>query len=269
VNRAELSELILSRLTPHEDTLTRDFSTPGRIRSCVIDDLLPAEVAREIYDSFPSPSQMMLKKSLREYKYVAAQLNRFAPILEEATFAFQDPRLLALLSRVTDISGLLADPRLYAGGISMMDRGQFLNPHIDNSHDAERRNYRVLNLLYYVTPDWTEEYGGNLELWDRGLDHPPRTVISRFNRLVLMLTSRSSWHSVSPIVHEGRRCCVSNYYFSPRNVENVPDYYHVTAFRGRPEQPVRDLVLKTDNLVRHAVRKLLPGAFANPHIYRK
>ncbi len=27
---------------------------------------------------------------------------------------------------------------LYAGGLSMMFEGDFLNPHIDNSHDAGR-----------------------------------------------------------------------------------------------------------------------------------
>ena len=35
-----------------------------------------------------------------------------------------------------------------------MTEGDFLNPHIDNSHDAKRERYRRLNLLYYVSPGW-------------------------------------------------------------------------------------------------------------------
>ena len=52
---------------------------------------------------------------------------------------------------------------LYAGGISMMAPGHFLNPHIDNSHDKFRQRYRVLNLLSYVSPDWDQTRGCNLE----------------------------------------------------------------------------------------------------------
>jgi len=45
-----------------------------------------------------------------------------------------------------------------------MAKENFLNPHLDTSHDKNREMYRVLNLLYYVTPDWSHEQGGKLEL---------------------------------------------------------------------------------------------------------
>jgi len=46
-------------------------------------------------------------------------------------------------------------------------------------------------------------------------------VIPRFNRLVLMNTNRTSFHSVRPIRGCGplTRNCVSNYYFSPLSPE--------------------------------------------------
>ena len=52
--------------------------------------------------------------------------------------------------------------------------------------------YRVLNLLYYTTPGWQPAYGGHLQVWDRGMRHPARTLHSSFNRLVLMATTPSS-----------------------------------------------------------------------------
>jgi Rps23 Pro-64 3,4-dihydroxylase Tpa1-like proline 4-hydroxylase len=57
--------------------------------------------------------------------------------------------------------------------------------------------YRVLNLLYYVTPDWNPEFGGNLELWDNGPKESQRVIPAKFNRLALMATHEESWHSVS------------------------------------------------------------------------
>src|SRR6266481_6608252 len=111
-------------------------------------------------------------------------MSNYNPVLEEIIYAFQDPRVVKLIASITGIQQLLPDEHLYAGGISMMVEGHYLNPHLDNSHDLERNHYRVLNLLYYLTPHWRDEYGGNLELWDKGLGARQRTLHSRFNRLV-------------------------------------------------------------------------------------
>jgi hypothetical protein len=35
------------------------------------------------------------------------------------------------------------------------------------AHDGERQRSRTLNLLYFVTPDWSLEPCGNLELRDQ------------------------------------------------------------------------------------------------------
>ena len=147
------------------------------------------------------------------------------------------------------------DPKLYAGGLSMMFEGDFLNPHIDNSHDADRGKYRRLNILYYVSPDWTLENGGNFELWNEHRTEP-KTLISLANRLVVMETNKSSWHSVSPVKVDRPRCCVSNYYFSEISPDST-DYFHVTSFSGRPGEAMKSVVGVLDNAVRNLVSKTL------------
>jgi hypothetical protein len=126
-----------------------------------------------------------------------------------------------------------------------------------------------LNLLYYVTPDWKLEYGGNLELWPNGINQKQITIQSKFNRLAVMTTHNNSLHSVSPVVFEGYRRCVSNYYFA-----NAPlldsDRFHVTSFRGRPENKFSDLVLRADAFLRMTLRKVFKkGIKENPHVYKK
>src|SRR6185437_182738 len=85
----------------------------------------------------------------------------------------------------------------------------------------------------------------------------PITILSRCNRLVVMVTHQNSWHSVSRNVSNYNRCCLSNYYFSKVSAEGT-EYFHITSFRGRPEQPIRDLVLRTDISLRTALRHLFP-----------
>jgi hypothetical protein len=140
---------------------------------------------------------------------------------------------------------------------------------VDNSHDKSRERYRVLNLLYYVSPDWKRPNGGNLELWPEGPKGEQITIESRFNRLAVMITNKNSWHSVSEVQVDQSRCCVSNYYFSKASPEDT-EYFHVTSFRGRPEQRVRDLVLRADIALRMGLRKLFPkGVVENKHFYDK
>lgn len=260
---------IHARLERARETLASQWNASGPVNHFVLDDLLPETWTREIRAAFPQETQMRLRRDLREVKYVAAQMNQYDPILEESIYAFQVPEVVNLVHEITGLQALEPDEQLYAGGISAMARGHYLNPHIDNSHDKYRRRYRVINLLFYVSPDWTEADGCNLELWPDGPRGKPVTIVSRFNRLVVMVTHRKSWHSVSPNRAARNRCCVSNYYFSAVPVGGV-DYFHVTTFRARPDQPLRDLALRTDGWLRMAVRKAFPGGIReNPHYYDK
>ncbi|MGA2904128.1 MAG: 2OG-Fe(II) oxygenase [Candidatus Korobacteraceae bacterium] len=269
-DRKHYAHLIATELGSAEERLENEFRQPGRIQSCFIDDLLPDSIAHQIFEAFPDQSGMMEKKSLREHKFVAAQMNRYDPVLEEIVFAFQDPGVVKVVEQITGLKGVVPDEHLYAGGISSMGCGHFLNPHLDNSHDKDRSLYRVLNLLYYIAPNWSHESGGNLELWDSGPQGEPREIVSKFNRLVLMATHKKSWHSVTRVKTTGAvRCCISNYYFAPAALEEH-EYFHVTTFRGRPEQPVRNLILRCDAALRMAIRKVFAKGIKKPkHIYVK
>lgn len=269
-DRKTIATEIVKRLDP---TTIRDaahqFANSKPTQWFAVDDLLPSEMAEVIYRSFPKPEQMRERKTIREHKYVAAQMDQYDPQGEEALFAFHDPRVVQKVHEITRMRDLHADPKLYAGGLSLMTKGNFLNPHLDNSHNNDRSLYRVLNLLYYVSPNWQMDNGGHLELWPQGVKAAPLTVPSLFNRLVVMTTGPESWHSVCPIVTDAPRCCVSNYYFSPDPVGGHP-YFRVTTFRGRPEQPVRDLLLRLDAGLRQAVRKVKPqGVTQTSHIYKQ
>ena len=53
--------------------------------------------------AFPDPATMAEHRSLRENKKIAAQLNKYNPLLEEITFAFQDPRVVKVLGEINEI----------------------------------------------------------------------------------------------------------------------------------------------------------------------
>ncbi len=265
--RDELVRLILERLDRDAAGIRADFVADKGVTadSTAIDGLLPVEIAEKIAASFPTTDKMRLLNSFRERKFTSKSLGDFDPLISDITFALQDDKVIAKIAELTDIRDAVGDPHLYAGGLSAMERGHFLNPHIDNSHDGELRNYRVLNLLYYITPDWKQEYGGSLELWDDKVTRPVE-IPSLFNRLILMATNERSWHSVNEIKAEATRNCISNYYFSPHS-PNGHETSHVTYFKARPEQKLRRVLTRIDSDIRTALRKVKKKGFAPRDIY--
>jgi Rps23 Pro-64 3,4-dihydroxylase Tpa1-like proline 4-hydroxylase len=264
-----LAGWIVKRLEREEVALTRRFASHSiamPTRHLAIDNLLPEEIARRFYPCFPPKERMRHLATFRERKFTFKKLDEVPSLLKDITFAIQSPKVVAVIERITGMPGQVPDPHLYAGGITMMTSGDFLNPHIDNSHDGERKLYRMVNLLYYVTPDWMPDYGGSLELWD---DRVKTAVVipSVFNRLVIMETNRHSWHSVSPVRYERQRCCISNYYFSERSPESE-DYFHVTSFSARPEQVIRRWIAAADNLARMVVRKFARKGLGKKDVYQ-
>ncbi|WP_375238710.1 2OG-Fe(II) oxygenase [Aurantibacter sp.] len=266
----EISEYIYQQLKLNKEVLSKQyFLSKPTIGYFYLDNVLPNEIALKCAELFPDKSNMRLLKSIRENKYVSAQMNKHHSILETVLYAFQDPKVVNAVNEICGLKSLQPDTSLYAGGLSLMKEKQFLNPHLDNSHDAERQLWRALNLLYYVTPNWETNNGGHLELWPNGTKKEPIVIESKFNRLVVMATHQKSWHSVSPVLLDKNRCCISNYYFS-----EVPllkdDIFHVTTYKGRPEEPVKDIVLTFDAKLRMLVRKFFKkGVKKNPHIYKK
>lgn len=166
MDRKDIAAAIRGRPDRDGHRLREAWLASRPVRHLAIDDLLPEEVAAEAWRTFPTPKEMRFRDDFRERKYAGADTRLFQRPIVEILYAFQDSGVLALLEGITGLAGLEADPSLYASGVSLMERGHFLNPHIDNSHDGEVRRYRVLNALYYVTPGWGAGSGGSLELWD-------------------------------------------------------------------------------------------------------
>ena len=238
----QLADLIVQRLNAAKAELKTDFHRKQAIkvaRHFALDNLLPKAIAEEIYANFPKPTQMHLLSSPGKIKLKYCHLKDATSLLQDINAAIQDSRVVAVVQEITGIKNLIPDTSRFSGGISTLLKGYYLNPHLDNSHNVEKKNqYKALNILYYVSPNWGPKNGGNYELWDETVENHI-LVPSFFNRLVVMETNRTSWHAVNPVLCDAPRCCVFNYYFSEQSPEGVEYFFSSPSFRARPEQKIR------------------------------
>lgn len=96
--------------------------------------------------------------------------------------------------------------------------------------DLERR----INVLIYLNKDWKSEYGGQLELWDRGMNAAEEVVDPVFNRCVIFNTDSDSYHgNPSPVAHPAgvSRKSIALYYYTATWSKAKRD--HTTQFKVR------------------------------------
>ncbi len=258
MERADFSDLIIEKFR-HEgiSDLKREYAESGKINHLIIDNLFPNEIAEKLDKFFPYEDDLTHLDMVQENKYVGVNFYGKQKIVEECLYSFQDENVIKLIAQITDVKGLEGDPELYAGGISSMSKGCFLNPHIDNSHNREMTKFRRFNLLYYVNKKFLDLDGGELILYPDGIKNSPIEIPCVFNRLVIMRTDNKSLHGVNKVTAtENRRKCISNYYFS----ESSPlgkEYYHSTSFRGFGNEFIKDLYLQSNGILRSFVKKVI------------
>ena len=102
-NSNEIADLIYNRLQEQFDSLRESYlASKDEIGFFFIDNILPLELAKKCYEVFPDKSEMRCLKSIREYKYVSAQMNNHNELLEDVLYAFQHKKVVEIIGKITD-----------------------------------------------------------------------------------------------------------------------------------------------------------------------
>jgi hypothetical protein len=135
------------------------------------------------------------------------------------------------------------------GGLHQTLRGGHLNIHADfSTHHVHENWARRVNILLYLNDEWRDEWGGHLELWDKGMSSVQGRVSPKGNRMLVFTTSGDSYHGhPDPLVcpEDVARRSMALYYFTEeeRAVRRSTDY------RARPQDGVKRVAIWADKNV--------------------
>ena len=135
----------------------------------LLKDFLEPSTALAMSDQFPQPRSdaWTQYKHANENKLGMAKRQLFPPAIAAVTDELNSPGFVAWISELTGIPNLMADPMLEGGGLHQSGQGGYLNVHTDFSMHHFHTNWRRrVNLILYLNPEWREEWGGALELWE-------------------------------------------------------------------------------------------------------
>jgi len=223
------------RLTQASDTLAKQFLSADPFPHLVIDDFLDADFVSVLNANFPDISAK--KKAGSEHIPVVledgseAQLGkkwlsreRLVPLVYRRLYwELNSNPFVAILEKITGISGLLPDPHMRGGGVHRTGTGGYLKMHADFNKHPQFGLDRRLNLLIYLNEDWPAEYGGDLELWSTDMKRCVQKIAPIAGRCVIFATTTTSYHG-----HPHPMTCPSD-----RTRDSVALYYYSN---GRPDE---------------------------------
>lgn len=225
----ELAAFISDEVLAHADELGRQYRSNSPYPHIVIDNFLQPAVMQQIIGNFPTMDQMpMIFKEPMSYKGQLSDVDGKWPAFSSLFDALQSKPFRDLLTEISGIDNLIDDPLLAGGGLHQSPASGFLDIHVDaNFHPENKGLHRRLNLLIYANPEWDEQWGGQLQIWENKNNKPSTlrsTIEPIANRAVIFSTTRTSWHGVAPVCCPpdfSRRSLALYYYTSTRPDEEL------------------------------------------------
>lgn len=191
----------------------------------IIDDFFARDLALRLSSEFLDweSSRWFVYDTCLERKRALRDWGAF-PSETYRTFAnFCSQGFCRSLQDLTGETELMPDMGLHGAGWHMQQQGDHLNLHVDYAIHPLLNMQRKYNLIVYLTPDWQDSWGGDLEFWshDSHAQAPAalvKKIQPRFNRAVIFDTSSWAWHGCpQPLRCPGDqyRRSLAMYYLTP------------------------------------------------------
>lgn len=221
-----------------------DFVNARPFKHVVIDDFFSPEVAEGLLREFPpfDPERARNefgrvggKATIPYIKALGDTYARVDDLLESRSF-------LDWVGELTGIPSLQHDPEYFGGGTHENLEGQELDPHVDFNRHPITGSFRRLNLIVYLNKDWSDDWGGGIEIHSNPRDpagNEIKTYSPLFNRAVIFETNEYSWHgfrriTLPPEAKGSSRKSLSVYLYTAQPPEGQVASSHATFYVQRP-----------------------------------
>jgi Rps23 Pro-64 3,4-dihydroxylase Tpa1-like proline 4-hydroxylase len=214
------------------------YQTASPFPHIVIDDFVDPALLRRVLSDFPSSdSKEFFDREQERLKFQFQPQDIPSGLIRNLFAELNSRAFIGFLEEMTGIKGLLPDPYFEGGGLHETKRGGHLGIHADFNRHERLKAERKLNLLIYLNEDWEPSYGGELELWDRGMEKCEVKVKPVLGRAVIFTTSLDSYHGhPDPLTcppERSRRSIATYYYVAPEEgLALLPN--RTTNFQARP-----------------------------------
>lgn len=227
------------QLTEKAASFADEYQHASPFPHIILDDLFPRDALTAALNEFPKPGdiQWASYRNDVEHKLACEDETMMGPAIRHVLNQCNSSLFLQFLEKMTGIGALIPDPHFRGGGMHQIEPGGYLKVHADFNWYQRLKLHRRLNLLVYLNQDWSESYGGHLQLWDRTMSRCEAKIIPIFNRSVIFSTTDTAYHGhPDPLTcpPDRTRKSLALYYYTRERPQSEESDAHSTLFRPRP-----------------------------------
>jgi Rps23 Pro-64 3,4-dihydroxylase Tpa1-like proline 4-hydroxylase len=119
-----------------------------------------------------------------------------------------------------------------------IDSGGKLSVHADYNKHPRHDLYRRINLLLYLNKNWSESWGGDLQIWNSDMTKMAKSILPIFNRAIIFNTTPTAYHGHPHPLNtpEGiSRYSIAMYYFTKDRPDNEKDNSIAATWKEIPQ----------------------------------
>ncbi len=155
-------------------------------------------------------SQFGIKKEWKAFPDNFINLNKWLEVLASENFINSLKKKFGLSEDILITPDLTYD----GGGYVVSPPGSYLGYHADFNFSSKASKYRVINILFYMNPNYTINQGGLLHLLDSKSKTVEKSVLPEQNTILGFFTDDTSFHGVSLNNEDFYRRSFNLYYYS-------------------------------------------------------
>lgn len=218
-----------------------EYASQQPFSHAVIDNIFPDEILDQILAEFPSKDNPIWQNTHDAGIQVKQRTNwkslfDIEPATREFVGLMNSGDFLRPLSRLTNISHLVSDPYFTGGGLNNTLPGGQLALHCDGNWHDDMSVHRRLNTIVFLNRNWQDDWGGQLELWDKNLQNCVKSIAPVFNRMVIFTTHDFTYHGHPHPLEcpkgNSRKSVIFYYYTSESRPESQINYKETTFNNG-------------------------------------
>jgi Rps23 Pro-64 3,4-dihydroxylase Tpa1-like proline 4-hydroxylase len=155
-------------------------------------------------------SQFGTKKEWKVFPDELVSLNSWLNLLASENFINSLKEKFDISKQITIVPDLTYD----GGGYVVSPPGSYLGYHADFNFSSAAGKYRVINILFYMNPNYEIDQGGHLHLLDSHSKTVEKSVLPEQNTILGFFTDDTSFHGVSLNQVNFYRRSFNLYYYS-------------------------------------------------------
>lgn len=235
-------------------------------------NMLPLEIAKQAEEEFLQFDTKLQDTGACKYGNLKRHFSNFKnmPLMvKEIISFFYSKEFIEVLEEKFKIKNIIPDWKLWGGGMHVSKKGGHLTIHSDFLYQRVTNTKRVLNLLLYLNSGWKENWGGDIELWDKKMSKKIKQLSPLINNCLIFRTDKNSNHGFPDPINcpkEITRKSIALYYYVKDKsffpIKIVPRKYFTTIWKKRPSSTDPEFMdNNNDNLWRKIKYKFLPRIY--------